>query len=238
MAGGRRATVAAMVAMAGTLATGAPALAAPGLTEVERRWIDAAGPVLAAARRDGLPIDVVVQPQPNAGEPVLALAWIGGRCKLVATMRGPDGAPLPAAEVDPSPPPLRVRVMVAHEVGHCWRHVRGDWGGSPSAFAPATDPRAKRDATAAARLEEGFADLYALAWIAAHEPDRYRAVHGWLAGERAEPGHDGAEHDTREWVAAAEDPAVFGGSGTLYERAERVWRSVAERPLSRPVGSD
>jgi hypothetical protein len=118
-----------MAAMAGALATGSPALAATGLTEVERRWLDAAAPVLAAARRDGLPLDVVVQPQPNAGEPVLALAWIGGRCKLVTTMRGADGAALPAAEVDPSPPPLHVRAMVAHEVGHCWRHVRGDWGG-------------------------------------------------------------------------------------------------------------
>jgi hypothetical protein len=228
----------AVAAVAGTLAAGTPVLAAPGLTEVERRWLDAAGPVLAAARGDGLPIDVVVQPQPNAGEPVLALAWIGGRCKLVATMRGPGGEPLPAAEVDPSPPPLRVRAMVAHEVGHCWRHVRGDWGGSPSGFAPAAGPRAERDAIAAARLEEGFADLYALAWIAAHEPDRYRAVHGWLTGERAEPAHEGAEHDTRQWVAAADDPAVFGGSGSLYERAERVWRSVAGRPAARTVGLD
>jgi hypothetical protein len=84
-------------------------------------------------------------------------------------------------------------------------------------------------AIAAARLEEGFADLYALAWSAAHEPAAYAGVHRWLAAERAEPAHDGAEHDTRDWVAAASDAAALAGPGTPYERAERLWRSVADR---------
>ncbi|MFN9771802.1 MAG: hypothetical protein ACK54X_04145 [Burkholderiales bacterium] len=224
MAGGWRATLATAAIAAGTTVA-----AASGLTDLERRWLDAASPVLADARREGLLLDVVVQPQPNAGEPPLALAWVGGRCKLVATMRGPGGAPLPASEVDPALAPERIRTMVAHEVGHCLRHVRGAWGGAPAGFSAVPGARPADAAIAAARLEEGFADLYALAWIAAHEPAAYAGVHRWLAAERAEPAHDGAEHDTRDWVAAASDAAALAGPGTPYERAERLWRSVADR---------
>jgi hypothetical protein len=240
MAGGR--SVARAVAEAATAVAAAaiapPLGAQPGLTGVERHWLDAAAPVLADARASGLPLDVVVQPQPNAGEPPLALAWVGGRCKLVATMRGPGGAPLPPPDLDPAPAPLHVRAMVAHETGHCWRHVRGAWGRSPSGFAPAAAPRSPDDTIAAARLEEGFADLYALAWIAAHEPGAYAAVHAWLSAERAEPAHEGAEHDTRAWVAAAGDPAAFGVAGSPYERAERLWRAVGDASEARARDTD
>ena len=205
-----------------------PAASAPGaLTALERRWIDAAAPVLADARRDTLPLDVVVQPQPNAGEPPLALAWIHGRCKLVLTMRGADGAPLPPPDLDATLPPDRIRAMFAHEVGHCWRHVHGAWRLAPSGFV--RGPRTPPVPAADARLEEAFADLYALAWTASRAPAAYRDVHAWLARTRVDPHPGDAEHDTGAWVAAAADPGAFGPEGTPYARAERLWRTVSAR---------
>jgi hypothetical protein len=233
---GRQAWASAWAWAAGLLVS-APAHADGRLTEPERVWTDAARPVLAEARRARLPLDIVVQPQPNAGEPPLAIAFIGERCKLVLTMRGPDGGPLEDARLDAALPAVLIEAMVAHELGHCWRHARGDWHAwpagfdaprpsSPAAVHAASQRAARPDRVEAARREEGFADLVALAWTLQRDPAAYAFVHGWLTAQRADPAHDGAEHDTRAWVRAARDPAAFGPPGPLFERARRLWAEV------------
>jgi len=206
----------------------APPPGAP-ITASERAWLEAAHPVLALARHERLPLDVVVQPQPNVGEPPLATAFVAGRCKLVLTMRGPGGTPLPEATRDAALPAVLVEAMLAHELGHCWRHARGDWRTGPAAFGTADA------ALEASRREEGFADLVALAWTLQQDPGAYRAVHDWLSGQRAHPVHDGAEHDTRVWVTAALDPAAFGPPAPLFERAHRLWLKVDPTPAQRPT---
>jgi hypothetical protein len=209
--------------LAGVGAQAEPPLIAP-FTASERAWIEAAHPVLAQARHERLPLDVVVQPQPNAGEPPLATAFVAGRCKLVLTMRGHGGTPLPEAARDAALPAVMIEAMLAHELGHCWRHARGDWHAWPAAFGSAGQ------AVEAARREEGFADLVALAWTLQQDPGAYRAVHDWLSEQRARPVHEGAEHDTRVWVAAALDPAAFGAPAPLFERARRLWMRVDPTP--------
>jgi CTP:molybdopterin cytidylyltransferase MocA len=130
-----------------------------------------------------------------------------------------------------------IEAMVAHELGHCWRHARGDWHAwpagfdaprpsSPTAVHAASQRAAHPDRVEAARREEGFADLVALAWTLQRDPAAYAFVHGWLTAQRADPAHDGAEHDTRAWVRAACDPAAFGPPGPLFERARRLWAEV------------
>jgi hypothetical protein len=224
MAGRRRwAWAVAIAVIACVQARAAPPLTAP-FTASERVWLEAAYPVLAQARHERLPLDVVVQPQPNAGEPALATAFVAGRCKLVLTMRGPGGTPLLEAARDAALPTVLVEAMLAHELGHCWRHARGDWHAWPAAFGSAGD------AVEAARREEGFADLVALAWTLQQDPGAYRTVHDWLSEQRARPVHEGAEHDTRVWVAAALDPAVFGAPAPLFERARRLWMRVDPTP--------
>ncbi|MCX7229632.1 MAG: hypothetical protein NTW15_11600 [Burkholderiales bacterium] len=214
--------------LASVQAQAEPPLTAP-FTASERAWLEAAHPVLAQARHERLPLDVVVQPQPNAGEPPLATAFVAGRCKLVLTMRGAGGSTLPEAARDAALPAVLLEAMLAHELGHCWRHARGDWHGWPAAFGPATFGTAG-DAVEAARREEGFADLVALAWTLQQNPGAYRAVHDWLSAQRARPVHDGAEHDTRVWVAAALDPAAFGAPAPLFERARRLWMRIDPTP--------
>lgn len=203
--------------LAGGCVAAVHAVAQPALTDVERRWIDAGRPVLAEAGRLRLPLDVVVQPQPNAGEPVIAMAFEGGRCRLVLTLRGPGGTPLPADEVDPTPAPAVVEAMFAHELGHCWRRLRD---GDAAPAAPFASPPGA--APAAARREEGFADLVALAWAHRRDPAGYPALHAWLAARRAAVP-DGDEHDTRAWLERARDPRAFGAGGSIFEQAERLW---------------
>lgn len=218
-------------AVAAVLLGGASTAAlADGLTDLERRWLATSSPVLAEARLRRLPLDVVVQPQPNAGESPVAMAFVAGRCKLVLTLRAAGDPPPPAAGVDPGLGDPMVEAMVAHELAHCWRHVRGAWHAAPAGFAP---PRAAPgtpaalaamvDAMHATRREEGFADLVALAWTRTRHPGRYPEVHAWLRAIRGDPPPEDAHHDTRTWLALAADPAVFDGGGSVFEQAGPLW---------------
>ncbi|MCW7539734.1 hypothetical protein OOT46_18005 [Aquabacterium sp. A7-Y] len=206
-----------------------PALAAAEgrLTEAETRWLDAAMPVLEAAREQGLPLDVAVQAQPQPGASPVAMGYAGGRCKLVLAMRGNAQADTLLAGV---PPHLETRVieaMTAHELGHCWRYVRGAWNTLPDGFMENveddSEPARQWRDMRRTRREEGYADLVGLAWTLKHHPKHYAEVHTWLAGVRAHPEVPGSHHDTRAWVRLAVDPGVFPSSGSAFERAWTVW---------------
>jgi hypothetical protein len=132
--------------------------------------------------------------------------------------------------VDATLDAARIEAMFEHEVAHCWRHAQGAWHALPAGFTePAPEPGAAPALAAlerdmhATRREEGFADLVALAWTAARHPGHYRRVHAWLIGLQADPPFAGAHHDTRTRLALAHDPAAFGESGSVFERARRLW---------------
>src|SRR6185295_15820337 len=72
----------------GATVLAAQAFAADALTTIERRWIDAGRAAVSYARRQNLPLDVIVQPDVKLGDAPLAMAYIDGRCKLVLTLRG------------------------------------------------------------------------------------------------------------------------------------------------------
>lgn len=72
-----------------------PACLAAELTPTEMKWLSGAWPVIAFARSEQLPLDIVVQPQASPGAAPLALAFVDGRCKLVLSMRGNVEAPRP-----------------------------------------------------------------------------------------------------------------------------------------------
>ena len=164
------------------------------LTERERRWVDAALPVVAYARGQGLPLDVVVQPQDAPGLAPVAMAHVGGRCKLVFSMRG---NPLADDTEQRIPADLFVPIaeaVAAHEMAHCWRQVQGAWNTVPAGVheesaADIADPaaHARWHAMRETRREEGFADLVGLAWAANRHPAQYAQVHAWFAHERADP---------------------------------------------------
>eukprot|EP01041_Mallomonas_annulata_P040225 gene40225-64084_t len=90
------------------------------LTDMESPWLQAGAAVLAYAKQQQLPIDIIVQPQAQPGAVPLAMGFDGGRCKLVLTMRGNPAAEAVLQAVPAAQRALMIEAMTAHEVGHCW----------------------------------------------------------------------------------------------------------------------
>ncbi len=162
----------------------------------------------------------------------MGMAFIEGRCVLVLSMRGNPEA---QATLDRMPPGLQgpvVEAIAAHELGHCWRHLRQTWGTLPSGlvelsgFSQVTAEQAVllKDMWRT-RREEGFADLVGLAWTLLHHPQHYAAVHAWHVRERAEQPVDTGPHDTRVWIRLAQDTAAFGHTGSVFERVAALWQA-------------
>lgn len=229
----------AAAALAFTLSL-APALVQAGaaLTDMETRWLRAAGPVLAYARNIGLPIDIIVQPQARTSDVPLAMGFMDGRCKLVLSMRGNPDAEKVLANVAPGQHAVLMEAMAAHEVGHCWRYVQGAWHKLPSGFVEsgevrASDPSLVKEARRMRenRREEGFSDLVALAWTKRHHPASYGQVYDWLHALRDKVEVPGSGHDTRAWIRLASSPAIFPTTETPFQDASDAW---SEGLLSAP----
>lgn len=219
--------------------------AAAPLTDIEARWLQAGASVLAYAKQQQLPIDIIVQPQAQPGAVPLAMGFDGGRCKLVLTMRGNPAAEDLLQALPASQRALMIEAMTAHEVAHCWRYAQGAWHSVPSGFQQQRDGRDGRDGRdagdvrdaalppeieqlsqelRATRREEGYADLVALAWMQAAHPGQYAQVYAWLQQVRAAQPDSHVTHDTGAWLALAADGAVFAGGATPFEQARHVWK--------------
>lgn len=220
-----------LVALGWIALASAAAATGGGLTETESRWLAAGAPVLDYARQHRLPLDIVVQPQATPGHAPLAMGFVDGRCKLVFSMRGNPSLDATSASI---PPPLFapvVEAVTAHEIGHCWRYVRGVWHTLPAGFVDASMPAADDEELARllrdmreTRREEGFADLVGLAWARLRHPGRYAEVHDWLTKVREHQPMAGAHHDTRVWVRLAGRPGAFGPETSVFEAALQLWK--------------
>lgn len=200
------------------------------LTEVESRWLQAGASVLAYAKQQQLPIDIIVQPQAQPGAVPLAMGFDGGRCKLVLSMRGNPDAEAVLQAVPAAQRALMIEAMTAHEVAHCWRYAQGAWHSVPSGFQERTldaslAPEQKKmtQELRETRREEGYADLVALAWMQRSRPAQYAQVYGWLLQVRADQPASHVSHDTEAWLSLAADGAVFGNGGTPFEQAGALW---------------
>jgi len=204
--------------------------AAADLSPTELRWLRGAWPVVAYARAAGMPLDIVVQPQPTPDLPPLALAFVEGRCKLVLSMRNNPEAEATLARIEPELLAPALELMAAHELGHCRRYLDGAWYGLPAGFAHvepvglSDEQRRAWEANSASRREEGFGDLVGLAWAAAHHPQHYGRLHAWLVAERSRDLVPGSPHDTLAWVRLAADRAVWAGP-SLFAAPARLWRA-------------
>jgi hypothetical protein len=199
---------------------------AADLTAEEVRWLKAAGPVLAYSQQLKLPLDIIVQPQARANDVALAMGFANGRCKLVLSLRGnPDAwqvlAGVPAARHD-----LLIETMAAHELGHCWRYARHAWHALPAGFV-AVD--GKDTAGGAARREEAYADLAALAWTRWRHPEEYAHVYRWMRGLRTSVALSGNSHDTRTWLRLAGDPRRLGVVTQPFADVAMLWREGVDQ---------
>lgn len=201
------------------------------LTPMENRWLAAAAPVLSYARQQKLPLDIVVQPTDQPGRAPLAMGFVGGRCKLVLSMRGNPAADHSLDGLSPELIEPVIEAVTAHELGHCWRYVQGAWHTVPAGFVDASGARPAEDADLAearrhmheTRREEGFADLVGLAWALNRHPEHYARVHAWFHQVRDEP-LAGSHHDTRAWVRLVRDPSAFAVGATPFEQVMSLWQ--------------
>ena len=210
-----------------------PAVAAAQLTDLESRWLQAGQPVIAFARAQGLPIDIIVQPQDAPGAVPLALGYEGGRCKLVLSLRGNAQADSVLQDVPAARQGLMIEAMTAHEIGHCQRYAQADWHALPRGFVePLGRQRGRLTALAQevreTRREEAYADLVALAWMHGRHPGQYQDVLVWMRGVRAAgevaSGGTGGSHATQAWLALADGARVFDESASIFEQAQVLWR--------------
>ena len=211
------------------LLAGATAQAAE-LTALEARWLQAASPVLVYSQTLKLPIDIIVQPQARASDVPLAMGYDRGRCKLVLSLRGNPQAEAVFAGIPEDSQGELIEAMAAHEIAHCWRHAEGSWNALPAGFTEVGEETAGDGSLLAvaralreSRREEAYADLAALAWTRHSRPQAYSRVHGWLAKVRAGQTPRGG-HDTRAWVALAQDGARFGAATAPFADAAPLWR--------------
>ncbi|MBW3508318.1 hypothetical protein [Janthinobacterium sp. NKUCC06_STL] len=210
-----------------------PAVAAAQITDLETRWLQAGQPVIAFARAQGLPIDIIVQPQDAPGAVPLALGYEAGRCKLVLSLRGNAQADSILQGVPPMRHGLMMEAMTAHEIGHCRRYAQGDWHALPRGFV---EPRSMQQGKLTplaqelreTRREEGYADLVALAWMHGRHPGQYQEVLAWMRGVRAAgevaSGGAGGSHATQAWLALTDGAGVFDESASIFEQAQVLWR--------------
>ena len=201
---------------------------AADLTPTETRWLNGAWPVLTYAKQAGLPLDIIVQPQPTPGVAPLALAFLGGRCKLVLSLRGNPEGLATLERIEPDLLDATLELMAAHELGHCRRHLDGAWHGLPAGFsanAPdglSPELRAAQGDMSAARREEGYADLVGMAWTRRHHPQQYASLQAWLVSERSRDLVYGSQHDTLAWVRLAQ-PGSALDDGSIFEASAALW---------------
>lgn len=175
-----------------------------------------------------MPLDIVVQPQPTPGAAPLALAFVGGRCKLVLSMRGNAEAEATLERIEPDLVDATLELMAAHELGHCRRYLDGVWHGVPAGFvaslpgALAPETQAAYASMQAARREEGFGDLVGLAWTQSRHPQHYARLHAWLVAERSKDLIEGSHHDTLAWVRLAADGTTLAHP-SIFAAAARLW---------------
>ena len=227
------ARIASALAFSALLFASHAAPAAADLTDTERRWLAGATPPVAWALKQGMPIDIVVLPQAQAGAAPIAMGYDDGRCKLVFAMRGNPAAESTLAAI---PAPLlqaTLEAMTAHEIGHCQRHRSGAFDSLPSGLTDKPDAIESRQPTAElqamaremriTRREEAFADLVGLAWTHAHHADQFAQVLAWFDDARSDETPRGF-HDTRHWLALAHASDAFADAADPFEQAATIWQ--------------
>ena len=227
------ARIASVLAFSALLLASHAAPAAADLTDTERRWLAGATPPVAWALKQGMPIDIVVLPQAQAGAAPIAMGYDDGRCKLVFAMRGNPAAESTLAAI---PAPLlqaTLEAMTAHEIGHCQRHRSGAFDSLPSGLTDKPDAIESRQPTAElqamaremriTRREEAYADLVGLAWTHAHHADQYAQVLAWFDEARSDETPRGF-HDTRHWLTLAHASDAFADAADPFEQAAAIWQ--------------
>ena len=178
-----------------------------------------------------MPVELIVEPYPKPGDVPLSIGFDGRRCRLVYALRGNPEADVALDGADEELLQPVIEAMVAHELAHCWRYLRGAWHTVPAGFTERRhadrDPALERLRAdmRQSRREEGYADLVGLAWTRSRHPALYSRVHDWFWRVRARPAEAvSTPHDTASWLALVAQPSAFPQADTPFDEAFPLWR--------------
>jgi hypothetical protein len=145
----------------------------------EREILEEFSNMAALARPLGIAFETLVADDAQEGNSPMAMGFDAGTCTLVVRIRN---NPLYKALVmaqDGHSKALKLRAILAHEMGHCFRHYfrQGD-------MEPA-QPVSARARMRARRESEVQADRFALAWTAIYRSEDYDGVLEYLQKMRS-----------------------------------------------------
>jgi hypothetical protein len=200
------------------------------LTPTESKWLSAAAPVVVYAREQLLPVDIIIAPQGMQGHSPVAMAFLNGRCKLVMSLRSQGTAEDTLERIPDKLFNAVAQAITAHEVAHCWRVSRNETSQSQAGFFDFQSTKINTNNFAKnmqsmdmSRNEEGFADLFGLAWTQMRNPTQYAQVHEWFTQQRSHRHVVGGEHDTSIWIELAKNPAIFNVQAAPFEQVLAPW---------------
>ena len=206
------------------------------------RWLQGIWPVLAYAQGiAGLPLDIVVQPQPTPGAAPLALAFVDGRCKLVLSMRGNPEAQATLDRIEPALLDRDARADGRARTGPLPAlPAMARWYGLPAGLRRQRSrddrPRAASRPTSTCRRRAAKrATATSSAWPgrSASHPQHYAALHAWLLAERSRERIPRSHHDTLAWVRLARTGVRGGRCAGEAVDLRRRGRAVAGRARRR-----
>jgi hypothetical protein len=205
------------------LALACPVHAASEVSEA--RWIAAAEQAVAFGRSQGLPIELHVQSgdRLSKGHTPIGIWSENGKCTVVISARDNPTARRLTDQLDEDLVDLFLTGAAIHEVGHCYRRLKGYPHNEKllpivAGIGPVRDWFNRR-----IRTEEAYADMYEIAWLARFHPDRFDAMLSQILRIRTyfrEP-----KHDTLAWLELARlEGPVDDGSSLFMLAGKRLSR--------------
>lgn len=168
----------------------------------ERQVIDEFSKMSALAEPLGIAFRTRRIENVDDGDTPLAMAYAAGTCTLVVQIRNNSLYRTLVMAHDGQPQALKVRAILAHEMGHCFRqYFLASTGG-------AAPPPGERAMARWRHESEVQADRFALAWTAIYNPAEYEGVLSYLQTMRARlcPDHSGRYARAQELEVGTGDP--------------------------------
>ena len=192
------------------VASGAAHAGAPEPNADERQVLEEFSAMAALARPLGIVFETVVVDDAQEGNSPMAMGFDAGTCTLVVRIRNNPLYKVLVMAHDGHSKELKLRAILAHEMGHCFRHY------FRTGEADVAQPSSERARNRARHESEVQADRFALAWTSIYRSQDYDGVLEYLqkmrstlcvdrAGRYARPGE---LVDTTESKATGERDAA------------------------------
>jgi hypothetical protein len=168
-------------------------------------WEQVAAEMIQRPEFEALPLQIRPPRGQSLGGSPIEMQFQAGQCLLNLRTRGNPAAERLLAQALPEDRTLWMQAVLAHEIAHCWRWQQGNDPGLQQLATlmgtASADAGAARQVQRQLGLEESFADVAALAWVATVAPQRFDAVLKAFQRLRGDLRLSSGPHDTRAALA-------------------------------------